>query len=172
MCSIMVGLSPHQISVPRLLDHEFWRAKVSCAKFLSCSVMVMSYGEEVIKISVILIPFLGLTYAKNSCDGIFFFLFLQTWIKMFQSIPHFNPATIIISVVAIFFLVIFKILNKLLKSPKVKVPIKVYRSSEKQWVKKRVPWPIPIPSQLIVVSLHSIPWWYVYTWNPFHRQLI
>ena len=80
---------------------------------------------------------------------------------MFENFRCINWATIIISVIAIIFLIIFKILNKLLKSPKLKIPIKVYRPAEKKWVTKRVPWPIPIPSQLIVVSVVV----------PFHHSL-
>ena len=71
---------------------------------------------------------------------------------MFVNIRSINLATIIVSAVAIVFLIIFKILNKLLKSPKIQIPVKTYRRTERQWIVKRFPWPVPIPSQLIVVS--------------------
>ena len=75
---------------------------------------------------------------------------------MFSHFGEINWATIILSVITMFFLIIFKILNKLLKSPKVKVPCKVYRRNERSWIVKKFPWPVPIPSQLIVVSSHSL----------------
>lgn len=74
---------------------------------------------------------------------------------MFQNVGCINWATIIISIIAIIFLIAFKILNKLLKSPKLKVPVKIYRRTEAKCITKRFQWPIPIPSQLIVVS--SVP---------------
>ncbi len=75
---------------------------------------------------------------------------------MFRNFTHINPAAIVVSIIAMVFLIIFKILNKLLKSPKVKVPFKVYRRQEHRWVVKKFQWPIPIPSQLIVVIVATI----------------
>lgn len=75
---------------------------------------------------------------------------------MLQNVKSINWATIIVSTVAIIFLIIFRILNMLLKSPKVKVPLKVYKRAENKWTVKRFPWPIPIPSQLIVVVVATL----------------
>ena len=99
--------------------------------------------------------------------------FSQTWIAMFRNFGSINWSTVLLSAIAIFFLIVFKILNKLLKSPKVpKVPVKVYRRTERKWITKRFTWPVPIPSQLIVVSevvfcsaaqfsfpFHMYAWW-------------
>ena len=79
----------------------------------------------------------------------------QIWVAMFDNITSVNRATFIMSAVAMVFLVIFKILNKLLKSPRVKIPVKVYKRDQGKWTTKYIPWPIPIPSQLIVVCVCS-----------------
>ena len=70
---------------------------------------------------------------------------------MFQNIGSVNSTTIIVSIIAIIILIVFKVLNKLLKSPKVKVPVKIYKMGA--WTTRWIPWPVPIPSQLIVVRI-------------------
>ena len=77
---------------------------------------------------------------------------LQTWINTFKLIREFNAAPIIIAALSIAALIVFKICNKLLQKPKVKIPFPVYERNARKCTTKKIKWPIPIPSQLIVVS--------------------
>ena len=79
-------------------------------------------------------------------------LIMQTWINTFKLIREFNLAPIIIAALSIAALIVFKICNKLLQKPKVKVPFPVYERKARTCTTKKIKWPIPIPSQLIVVS--------------------
>ena len=69
-----------------------------------------------------------------------------------KQIGEFNLAPIIIAALSIAALIVFKICNKLLQKPKVKVPFPVYERRARRCTTKKIKWPIPIPSQLIVVS--------------------
>ena len=80
------------------------------------------------------------------------YLIMQTWINTFKQIREFNLAPIIIAALSIAALIVFKICNKLLQKPKVKVPFPVYERKARTCTTKKIKWPIPIPSQLIVVS--------------------
>ena len=80
----------------------------------------------------------------------------QTWINTFKMIREFNPAPIIIAALSIAALIVFKICNKLLQKPKAKVPFPVYQRKARKFTMKRIQWPIPIPSQLIVVSWNEV----------------
>ena len=84
------------------------------------------------------------TYLNSYCE--------QTWINTFKMIQDFNPAPIIIAALSAAVLIVFKICNKLLQKPKVKVPFPVYERRARTCTTKKIKWPIPIPSQLIVVS--------------------
>ena len=73
---------------------------------------------------------------------------------MFSQITKTNVATLIVSIISILALIGFKIANTLLR--KVKVPIPTYSRREHMWKVKRMKWQIPLPSQLIVVSVGAI----------------
>ena len=61
-----------------------------------------------------------------------------------------NTAAFIISVLCIIALIVFRIVDrKLLR--KLKVPCFLYSRYSKKWTKRKFKWPIPLPSQLIVV---------------------
>ena len=81
----------------------------------------------------------------------------QTWFNTFKSIKEFQVAPFIIAVLSMIALIIFKICNKLLQKPKAKVPLPVYKRAARKCITERRQWPIPIPSQLIVVGQWSIP---------------
>ncbi len=70
---------------------------------------------------------------------------------MVQNIPSINWATMLISFLAIVFLIIVTIANKYLHRPRFKIPVMVYKQQEKKCISKKFQWPIPIPSQLMVV---------------------
>ena len=76
---------------------------------------------------------------------------LQTWIAAFSQITRTNVATLIVSIISILALIGFKIANWFLR--KVKVPVPMYSRREHMWKVKRMKWKIPLPSQLIVVSV-------------------
>ena len=78
----------------------------------------------------------------------------QTWIEMFKQFTSINPATIVISILCIIPLIAFKITNKYIQKLKVPCP-KIIREPYRRCGTQRIKWPVPIPSQLVVVSLLS-----------------
>jgi len=78
----------------------------------------------------------------------------NTWIQTFGKITEINVATLIVSIISIAVLIGFKITNFFLG--KVKLPIPTYSKRERSWRVKKIKWPIPLPSQLIVVIFATI----------------
>lgn len=78
----------------------------------------------------------------------------KTWLALFTYISEVNPATIVISVIAILFLIAFKICNKFL--PRLRVPIPVYSRVLRHCKAHKIKWPVPIPSQIIVVIVGTL----------------
>ncbi|XP_064398686.1 sulfate transporter-like isoform X3 [Halichondria panicea] len=78
----------------------------------------------------------------------------KTWVYFFENMNTINPAAAIISIISIIILIIFKISNKLLQA-KVVIPCAKYKGRKKGCVKEKIKWPIPIPSQLIVVVVST-----------------
>ena len=79
--------------------------------------------------------------------------FIQTWIEVFKSFLETNVATLLISIVTIIVLIIFRIVDrKALR--KLKIQCWSYSSRKKGCfkMKEKFQWPVPLPSQLIVVS--------------------
>ena len=80
----------------------------------------------------------------------------QSWIELSRQIfnwpEYINTATVIISIIAIIALIIFRVVDrKVLR--KLKVPCWRYSRQRRKWEKEKIQWPIPLPAQLIVVSL-------------------
>ena len=74
----------------------------------------------------------------------------QTWLNALKRIEEANPATVIISFLAITALIVLVILDKLLK--RLTLPIWYYSMEKHKWHKTKVKWSISIPSQLLVVG--------------------
>ena len=66
-----------------------------------------------------------------------------------------NTATFIVSFITIAALIVFRIVDrKWLR--KLKVPCPSYNRNNKSWSKKKIRWPMPLPSQLIAVRSLSV----------------
>ncbi len=75
---------------------------------------------------------------------------------MLENFGSINWATVVVSLVAIFVLLIFKITNAFLLSSRVHLPVKVYSRNQRKWMKKKYSWPIPIPAALVVIVAATV----------------
>jgi len=73
-----------------------------------------------------------------------------------KNLGSINWPTLVISIVAIVALVIFRVINGCLLSPRLRIPVKIYKRSARKWVTKRYSWPLPIPAALIVIIAAAI----------------
>ena len=80
----------------------------------------------------------------------------QTWIALLKNIGSINWPTLIVSIVAILALVIFRVVNSCLLSPRVRLPMKIYKRRERKWVTRKCSWPLPIPAALIVIIVAAV----------------
>ncbi|XP_019864177.1 PREDICTED: solute carrier family 26 member 6-like [Amphimedon queenslandica] len=81
----------------------------------------------------------------------------KIWVEVFKSLPTTNIATLLISIVTIITLIIFRIVDRKVIR-KLKIQCWSYSSQRKGCFKNKdkFKWPVPLPSQLIVVVVGAI----------------